>query len=199
MSLRNPNSIRINICSKSELISLKGIGQSIAKQIIRERAKRAFTSDQDLIDRVKGIGQKSWARICHQNEACFVFGEMNWTCRGKLILPRDAAFYRKGEWIVIDPQCENLYPRTLWGIIESDGIKQNGMMTVRTGEVQTQQINWKHCVIEQFLNKETVKFRDDARNQALKARNGGQMGLFSILKSEVSHLNFILSPVHVQL
>ena len=177
MDLDNLNSFRINICSKSQLMSLKGIGKCIAKRIIKERAKRAFTSDQDLIDRVKGIGQKSWARICNQNKACLVYGEMNRTCRGKLIMPRDPTFYRKGEWIVIDPLYQDLYPGTLWGVIESDRINQKGMLSVRTGRVQVQKINWQHCVIEPFRRKELAILRN---SELYKARMGDSKGLLFI-------------------
>ena len=193
MGSSHSKSVNIKICSESELLSLKGIGQSIAKRILDERVQRPFTSKEDFIDRIKGVGRYSWDRMHQQNEVNIVFGaqkawfveppawltgKMNQRRRGKLILPQDPKFYRRGEWIVIDPQYKNLYPRTLWGIIQWNDIKRNGMLTVWTGEDQTQEINWKHCVIEQFLNKEMVNFRHGARNEAIRARTGEDMGLF---------------------
>ena len=193
MGSSHSNSLNINICSESELLSLKGIGQCIARRILAERAQGPFSSKQDFICRVKGIGRNSWNRIYQQNKVNIVFGaqtawfvelppwftgKMNQRRRGKLILPQDPTFYYTGQWVVIDPQYKNLYPRTLWGIIESDDIDRNGMLTVRTGRIQTQQINWKHCVIEQFLNKEWIELTDGARNKSINARNGHTKGLY---------------------
>ena len=193
MGLSHSNSLNINVCSESELLSLKGIGQCIARRILKERAQRPFTSKDDFICRVKGIGPNSWNRLYQQNEVSIVFAvqpawlvdlplwltkKMNQRCRGKLILPQDPNLYRKVQWIVIDPHYDNLYPRTLWGIIESDGINQNGMLMARTGRIQTQQINWRHCVIEQFLNKEVIQLTDGAWNSERKARTGTNRGLY---------------------
>ena len=169
------NSVNMNTCSESELLSLKGIRRIIAKRTLKQRAVRAFTSSEDFIARIRGIGQMSWSRISLRNEVDIVSGApMNLRCRGNLILPRDVALYRRGEWVVVDPQHQGLYPNTLWGIIQSDGINESGMLTVKTGRVQSQQINWKHCVIEQFRREEFVELRDEALH---KARNGTDKGL----------------------
>lgn len=168
-SIYHSKSLNINNCFEEELLSLKGIGKCIAKRIIKQRAVCAFSTAEDFIERVKGIGQTSWRRVALQNEVNIVFGaqavrsveritgKMNQRRRGRLILPQDPTFYRKGQWVVIDSQYRALYPRTLWGVIESDGINENGILTVRTGRIQLQNINWKHCVVEQFRRKEVVQ------------------------------------------
>ena len=102
MGSSHSNSLNINNCSVDELLSLKGIGQCIAKRIMEQRAVCAFDSADDFVQRVEGVGLISWRRISAQNEVNIVFGaqtpwftgppkwitgEMSQRCRGKLILP----------------------------------------------------------------------------------------------------------------
>ena len=214
MGSSHSNSLNINNCSVDELLSLKGIGQCIAKRIMEQRAVCAFDSADDFVQRVKGVGLTSWKRIYTQNEVSIVFGaqtpwftgppkwitgEMSQRCRGKLILPRDSKFYLKGEWIVIDPSYQTLYPRTLWGIIESDGPNEKGMLAVRTGRVQVQQINWKHCVVEQFQRKEMARLRDETKARSVNSHRMCKRLYFLIYMLEtnsLSNLSF-LCPLKV--
>ncbi|GAA4404869.1 hypothetical protein GCM10011450_02000 [Advenella faeciporci] len=53
------NAVDINSASREQLVSIKGIGQTTAENIIRERQRGGpFLSRQDLSLRVKGIGRK---------------------------------------------------------------------------------------------------------------------------------------------
>ena len=67
------SSLNINTCSESELLRLKWIGPCIASKIMKRRNEKAFTSAADLIDRVKGIGSKSWKRIMRTNTIEILF------------------------------------------------------------------------------------------------------------------------------
>jgi len=49
---------QLNSASKTELMEIKGIGESKATAILNERKKSKFTSFDDL-QRVKGIGEKT--------------------------------------------------------------------------------------------------------------------------------------------
>ena len=52
-----------NRATQAELESIKGIGPSIAMQILEARRESAFKDWQDLIARVKGIGTGSAAKF----------------------------------------------------------------------------------------------------------------------------------------
>ncbi len=52
----------LNRATPAQLESIPGIGPAIAKRIIESRAKRSFTSVEDLLD-VKGIGKKKLERM----------------------------------------------------------------------------------------------------------------------------------------
>ena len=52
-----------NTATQAELESVGAIGPSIAQAIVDERRKGAFKDWQQLIDRVKGIGQHNAARF----------------------------------------------------------------------------------------------------------------------------------------
>lgn len=54
--------VNINTASTTELESLPGVGPAIAARIVAERARKPFTSVQD-IDRVNGIGPKKLQQI----------------------------------------------------------------------------------------------------------------------------------------
>lgn len=49
--------ININTAKKDELITLKGLGDKRAEEIIKIRAKKPFNSLEDLLQ-IKGIGDK---------------------------------------------------------------------------------------------------------------------------------------------
>ncbi|MDM8539148.1 helix-hairpin-helix domain-containing protein [Desulfobacterales bacterium HSG17] len=49
--------ININTASKKELVTLKGVGEKIAKRIIEYRKAHPFKTTVELMN-VKGIGQK---------------------------------------------------------------------------------------------------------------------------------------------
>lgn len=58
-----PGSVHINIAAKAELMTLPGVGETIAGRIIRERTDHGrFTSVRDLL-RVKGIGERKLRRL----------------------------------------------------------------------------------------------------------------------------------------
>lgn len=51
--------IDVNVASVSQLESLRGVGPRTAKLIVHERARAgAFTSMEDLSDRVRGLGER---------------------------------------------------------------------------------------------------------------------------------------------
>jgi len=56
-------SVDANTATLAELESVGAVGPTIAQEIVRERRKRAFKDWQELIDRVKGIGQHNAARF----------------------------------------------------------------------------------------------------------------------------------------
>lgn len=52
-----------NTASRSELESISGIGPATSARIVEERRKRPFADTQDLMRRVKGIGEARLARM----------------------------------------------------------------------------------------------------------------------------------------
>ncbi|MGO4327288.1 ComEA family DNA-binding protein [Cupriavidus sp. 2TAF22] len=56
--------VDVNTADETSLVTLKGIGPATASTIVAERAKGGpFKDAADLADRVKGLGQKSVARL----------------------------------------------------------------------------------------------------------------------------------------
>lgn len=54
---KEPVVVDVNKATEEELIAVKGIGPSLAREIIATRGRGSFRSIEDL-DRVKGIGPK---------------------------------------------------------------------------------------------------------------------------------------------
>ena len=55
--------VDVNKGSEAELDSIKGIGPATSKQIVAERKKAEFKNWDDLISRVKGMGDKTAAKL----------------------------------------------------------------------------------------------------------------------------------------
>ena len=55
--------VDVNKGSAAELDSIKGIGPATSKVIMTERQKAEFKNWDDLISRVKGLGEKSAAKL----------------------------------------------------------------------------------------------------------------------------------------
>ena len=55
--------VEVNKASAAELDSIRGIGPSLSDKILDERKKGVFQDWNDLIARVKGLGQKSAAKF----------------------------------------------------------------------------------------------------------------------------------------
>ena len=55
--------VDVNKGSEAELDSIKGIGPATSKQIIAERKKAEFKNWDDLISRVKGLGDKTAVKL----------------------------------------------------------------------------------------------------------------------------------------
>lgn len=55
--------VDVNKGSEAELDGIKGIGPATSKQIIAERKKAEFKNWDDLISRVKGLGDKAAAKL----------------------------------------------------------------------------------------------------------------------------------------
>ena len=55
--------VDVNKASQADLDSIKGIGPSTSKQIITERKARDYKDWQDLMVRVKGIGEAKAGRL----------------------------------------------------------------------------------------------------------------------------------------
>ena len=55
--------VDVNKGSEAELDSIKGIGPATSKQIMTERKKAEFKNWDDLISRVKGLGEKTAAKL----------------------------------------------------------------------------------------------------------------------------------------
>ena len=55
--------VDVNKGSEAELDSIKGIGPATSKQIMAERKKAEFKNWDDLISRVKGLGDKTAAKL----------------------------------------------------------------------------------------------------------------------------------------
>ena len=56
-------SVDVNKASQAELESIKGIGPAISGKILDERKKGTFKDWQDLVDRVKGVGEGNAAKF----------------------------------------------------------------------------------------------------------------------------------------
>jgi competence ComEA-like helix-hairpin-helix protein len=53
----------LNTVNHEELVSIRGIGPALAGRILEERARRGFfTGIEDLLE-IRGIGEKSYARL----------------------------------------------------------------------------------------------------------------------------------------
>jgi competence protein ComEA len=68
--------VDINKATQAELDSVKGIGPSISKAILDERAKGAFKDWDDMVTRVKGIGAGNAANM---SEAGLTIGGKSYT------------------------------------------------------------------------------------------------------------------------
>lgn len=55
--------LEVNKASEADLDSLKGIGPATTKLIIDERKKREFKDWNDLMSRVKGVGESRAAKL----------------------------------------------------------------------------------------------------------------------------------------
>lgn len=55
--------VDVNKASEAELDGIKGIGPAKSKQIVTERKKGDFKSWDDLISRVKGMGEATAAKL----------------------------------------------------------------------------------------------------------------------------------------
>lgn len=60
--------INVNTAKKEELITLKGLGDKRADEIIKSRAKKPFKSIEELLE-IKGIGEKFIEN--NKKEICF--------------------------------------------------------------------------------------------------------------------------------
>lgn len=56
-------SVDVNKATQAELESLKGVGPGIATKIMDERKKSAFKDWNDLVDRVKGVGDANAGKL----------------------------------------------------------------------------------------------------------------------------------------
>ncbi len=52
-----------NKATQAELESVKGVGPALSGKILDERKKGAFKNWQDMVDRVKGVGEGNAARF----------------------------------------------------------------------------------------------------------------------------------------
>ncbi|CAN5221884.1 hypothetical protein BH11PSE9_BH11PSE9_07790 [soil metagenome] len=55
--------VDVNKATQAELEGIKGIGPSISAKILDERKKGAFKDWQDMVDRVKGVGEGNAAKF----------------------------------------------------------------------------------------------------------------------------------------
>ena len=55
--------VDVNKATQAELEGVKGIGPSISAKILDERKKGAFKDWQDMVDRVKGVGEGNAAKF----------------------------------------------------------------------------------------------------------------------------------------
>ncbi|WP_051919384.1 ComEA family DNA-binding protein [Basilea psittacipulmonis] len=58
--------VDINAASMAELQTLKGVGPKLAETIYLERQKSSFKSEEDLLERVKGLGKVKLAKLLKQ-------------------------------------------------------------------------------------------------------------------------------------
>lgn len=63
MSLACHAAVDVNQATRAELEAVKGLGPSISERILDERHKGAFKDWQDLIRRVKGVGESNAAKF----------------------------------------------------------------------------------------------------------------------------------------
>lgn len=80
--------IFINKNTKSELVSFKGIGPTLADRIIEHRSIKVFSSESDILN-VRGIGQNSLQNILRSNSAEIAFDLMQFSAKFYPILDRD--------------------------------------------------------------------------------------------------------------
>lgn len=55
--------VDVNKATPADLTTVKGIGPSMSQRIVDERKKGAFKSWDDLISRVKGVGENKAAKL----------------------------------------------------------------------------------------------------------------------------------------
>lgn len=58
-----PRSTDLNLANQAELEMVKGIGPQLSERILDERSRRRFSSWQDFIARMKGIGPSQASRL----------------------------------------------------------------------------------------------------------------------------------------
>ena len=57
--------LNVNQATKSELVSVKGIGEATADKIIKYRKQHKFQSIEELM-KIKGIGKKRFKKLRHE-------------------------------------------------------------------------------------------------------------------------------------
>ncbi len=65
--------VDVNKATVAELDGIKGIGPAMSRRILDERKKGEFKSWEDLVSRVKGLGERSAAKL--SDEGLTVKGE----------------------------------------------------------------------------------------------------------------------------
>jgi competence protein ComEA len=63
LSIAASAAVDVNKASQAELEALPGIGTALAARLLAERQKSAFKDWADLIQRVRGVGEGSAARL----------------------------------------------------------------------------------------------------------------------------------------
>lgn len=63
LSIAASAAVDVNKASQAELEALPGIGTALAARLLAERQKSAFKDWPDLIQRVRGVGEGSAARL----------------------------------------------------------------------------------------------------------------------------------------
>ena len=111
-----------NTASRAELESISGIGPATSSRIVEERRKRPFADTQDLMRRVKGIGEARLSRMVAAGlsvggNGVIVTtggrGERNRAPRHRQAWPGDAA-HREGHATVTRPESR---PRLYWRLV----------------------------------------------------------------------------------
>ena len=148
---------------------------------MKERAKSKFESVQDLVDRIKGLGIVRSRRIAEQNALRIIFGaisdqrpdvDSDSESDDQPLLSlggETAGDFRLGGWVTIKREqiVKGTYKVTKWGVVDSDGIDDDGYLLVKTAKSDTvfvperQRIHWTHCNVRRFVRKERVKLRMD--------------------------------------